>query len=62
MLAGERDGSLHGGVGVEVAGAAIAVPAFEGAEGGGQGGFGAESMVPLRTMASKRGKRLRPWV
>ncbi len=39
VLAGELDGSCHREVGVEVAGAAIALPALDGAEGSYEGGF-----------------------
>ena len=36
----EGHGAVHGGVGVEVARAEIAVPALDGSEGGDEGGFG----------------------
>lgn len=39
VLPGEGDGSLHGGVGIEVADAAVAVPALDGAEGGCESGL-----------------------
>ena len=42
VLSGEVDGSLHGGVGVQVADAAMAVPALDGAEGWRAGGFGVD--------------------
>ena len=41
VLAGEVDGALHGEVGVEVAGAAVAVPALD-SEGCGAGGWGGD--------------------
>ena len=40
VLAGEGDGLIHGGLGVEIAGAEAAVPALDGAEAGGADGLG----------------------
>jgi hypothetical protein len=42
VLFGEGDGAVDGGVGVEVAEASVAVPAFDTAEGCGEGGFGVD--------------------
>ncbi len=42
VLAGEEHGAVDGGVGVEVAGAAVSVPSLEGSEAGDEGGLGVD--------------------